>query len=190
MVVPGQLEDPPVHSGEISRWEPGESWAWNETLTQDLINQIVSAARVGGTKRTTALACGVRPDQLEWWLDEGMRVDGPPLMQQLSARFLSTQEGANLALVEVVQHAARLGDWEAALALLERRDPFWRKSEKHIERDNAPAELSQSQKYDLLVASLGSPKGDLRRAMVEAGHSVPEEEEESVDPTIDAPSEQ
>lgn len=172
VVVPALVVPSPKRPAEPSLG--GEQIAWNEELTQPLMEQLVAAARVGGFKATTALACGVRPELLEWWLDEGLRPDAPPLQRQLSARFLSIQESQNLQLVNVVRQAAEAGDWTAAFALLKHRDPLWRGSDKFVERQNAPPELSQAERYRMLVEQMRNPSGELRRAMVEAGIPLPE----------------
>lgn len=166
----GMAEPPPMNvQPEL---DVSEQHRWRSELTQGLVDELIGAARVGGFKRSTAISCGVRPETLEWWLDEGMRADAPELQQQLSARFLSCQEGNTLRLVEVINRCALSGDWEAALALLKQRDPMWRGSDKFVERDNAPPELSQEQRYRMLVEQFKDPQGDLARAMREAGIHV------------------
>lgn len=128
------------------------------------------AATVGGFKRHCALACGVKPELLEWWLSEGMRADGPAIMQELSVRFQGIQADWNQSLVAVIERAARNGRWEAALALLERRSPEW--GGKTAETETAPPKLPQEQRRAAFLAELRAPRGDIAACVLEAREQI------------------
>lgn len=177
-VPEGSFEDEPGHESLFV-----EQREWREDLTQELVDTLCRAARYGAFKRPIAIVCGVRPELLEWWLDEGMRPDGPELMRQLSARFLSTLESANMELVVLVRHHAQ-HDHKAAIDFLSRRDPLWNlgsNKERTLERDNAPPETSLSERYRMLVESLKRPVGEMRRALAEAGRMPEDSELQPVD---------
>lgn len=155
---------------------------WHTELTRELLERLIVAARVGGFKKQTALACGVKPEVLEWWLSEGMRDDAEPLWQELSARFQSVQQNASLQLVEVVSRAAHAGEWEAAVMLLKLREPLWRGSEKFLEPETAPPALSLKDRFEQLKEELRAaalnPIGPLADAIREAGIPLPEPEKQ------------
>ncbi len=146
---------------------------WRDELDRELVELLCVAAEVGGFKKQSALACGVKPETLEWWLSEGMRSDAPELMQELSARFQSIQQNCTLGLVAVIRRAAMLGEWEAAFTMLKHRDPLWSGNEKSRESETAPPTSSLESRYSLLVEELKSakenPTGDLARALRAAG---------------------
>jgi hypothetical protein len=160
--------------------------AWQTELTPELVERLVEAGAIGAFKRQCALACGVKPDLLEWWLAEGMREDAEPLMQELSVRFQSCQQNASLELVEVVAKAAHAGEWEAAVTLLKLRDPLWRGSEKFLEPETAPPELSLQERRRQLVEELRqarlNPLGALADDLRAAGFDLPVAETESDGP--------
>lgn len=146
----------------------GQDTRWKDDLTRELLEQLIIAARIGGFRRQTAMACQVRPDQLEYWLEEGMREDAPELMRELSARFLGLQAQQNLILTGVVSNAAQRGDWQAAVTMLSKRDPQW-SGKMDMDKDLTPPERSQNERKALLVYSLKNPTGELAAAMREAG---------------------
>lgn len=168
VVAEATFEDPTPPVPGLEQW-PKESRTWHDELTRELVERLICVARVGGFKKHTAVACGVKPATLEWWLDEGLRPDADPLMAELSARFLSVQANQSLLLVDIVKRAALSGSWEAALNLLGRRHVEWNGKGDHGERDNTPAELSAAQRREMLVASLKDPRGELAQALREAG---------------------
>lgn len=157
-----------------------QATGWQTELTRELVEQLIVAAKVGGFKKQAALACCVKPELLEWWLAEGMRDDADPLIQELSARFLSIQQRGSLHLVEVIDRAARAGEWEAAVTLLKLREPLWRGSEKFLEPDTAPPVTSLkdrlSQLKDELREARLNPIGPLADALREAGFPLAEPE--------------
>lgn len=140
---------------------------WKDELTRELLEQLVACSRIGGFRTQTALACSVQPAILEGWLSEGMRADGPELERELSVRFQSGRNGLGLVLVGIISRAAQMGDWEAAMALLEKMDPAW--AGKTQDADLSPPELSGAQRKQMLIAALKEPKGDLREALLAAG---------------------
>lgn len=177
IVIPeGIFEPVPDHSRkEDKQLGPmPEVTTWKTELTAELVDQLCVAARVGGFKKQSALACGVRPELLEWWLSEGMRIDAPPLMQELSARYQAIANNNTLALVDVIRRAAMCGEWEAAMVLLKHREPLWRGTDKYVENENAPPTTSLEERYIQLVEQLKeikvNPQGDLARALKEAGY--------------------
>lgn len=147
---------------------------WRTELTRELLDQLVVAASIGGFKKQCALACGVRPADLEFWLSEGLREDADPLWQELSARFQAAAENGSLALMEAIRRAATAGgQWEAAAWLLKGREPLWRGSEKWQEPETAPPTSSlkdrQRQLIDELREARLNPFGALADALREAG---------------------
>jgi hypothetical protein len=166
VVFPGELQDDPPPPEERQ-----EARRWSTELTPGLVEQLVACARVGAFKRTAALSCGVRPDQLEFWLSEGMRYGAPALMHELSARFYSAGELMKLSMLEVAVRAGRSGNPAAALDVLKMSDPLYRN--ETVEQDATPPELSQEQRYELLVQALRQPEGEMARAMREAGVATP-----------------
>ncbi len=146
---------------------------WVGELTRELLEELVEVAKLGGFKRQCALACGVRPELLEWWLTEGMREDAEPMQQELSARFQSAQQRATLGHVQTAQRASRNGEWEAAITLLKLRDPLWRGSEKFLEPETAPPAASLADRMKMLKEELRearlNPIGPLADALREAG---------------------
>ncbi len=154
--------------------------AWKDELTRELLEQLVVAAAVGGFKKQCALACGVKPATLEWWLSEGMREDAEPLWQELSARFQATVENASLGLVEAIRRAATAGEWQAAGFLLKQRDPLWRGSEKFTEPETAPSATSLAERKREFVEQLRearlNPLGGLADSLREAGFPLQEPE--------------
>jgi len=154
---------------------PVELDSWRTELTHELIDELVAAGMACALKADAALSRGVPPDLFEHWLDEGMRYDGPPMMRRLAVRFLCSRKRLAVALSERVVAAALAGDNKLALQLLERQNPNWSGDPKYQERENAAPELSLDVRYRLLVEGLRKPRGDLRRAMIEAGLPVPEQ---------------
>lgn len=152
---------------------------WRTELTRELVEMLVVAGSIGGYKRQCALACGVRPELLEFWLSEGMREDAEPLMQELSARFQGAVQNCTLGLVQIIRTAATY-DWEAAMALLSRRDALWRGSEKWSEPETAPPATSLAERKRQLVDELRearlNPLGALADALREAGFPLQEPE--------------
>lgn len=147
---------------------------WRTKLTDELVDELVAAGMCGALKQDAAISCGVPPDLFEAWLDEGLRYDAPPVMRRLSVRFLGSRKKLAVALSERVINAALAGDNKLALEVLERQNPKWSKDVEQVERENASSELAQDARYGLLVAALKKPRGDLRRALIEAGIPVPE----------------
>lgn len=147
---------------------------FKEDLTRELLEQLVIAARIGGFRKQTALACRVRPEMLEYWITEGMRKDAPELMQELSARFQGVQGQQNLLLTAVISTAALRGDWQAAVTLLSKRDPQWA-GKVDGDVDLSPPEISQAERRKILVQELRNPHGELAQAMLEAGRITDEE---------------
>ena len=145
---------------------------WNSELTPELISALCAAAAIGGFKKQAAIACGVKPELLEWWLSEGMRDDAPVLMQELSARFLSTLENVNLGMVDVVRRAALGGEWPAALSMLKLREKLWSGNEKERETETAAPKSSLKHRFSQFVNELRNaaqdPTSDLARALREA----------------------
>lgn len=154
----------------------GTQPAWKDELTQEVLDQLVAVSKIGGFRRQTALACNVKPEVLKSWLEEGMRADGSRLCQELSVRFQASQAQLSLMLVGTVSSAALRGDWQAAIAMLEKRELEWAGEVK--DSDLTPPELSEDQRKQMLVGGLKKPKGALREALIEAGYDVPELEEE------------
>lgn len=154
---------------------PVEFTAWRTELTPELIDELVVAGMCGALKTDAALSRGVPPDLFEAWLDEGMRYDAPALMRELAVRFLCSRKALAVALSERLVNAALNGDNKLALELLERGNPRWSKDPEHVERENAPPELSLDVRHRLLVESFRKPRGDLRRAMLEAGIVPPDQ---------------
>ena len=148
---------------------------WRSELTQELLDELVAAGMTGALKSDVALSCAVPPDLFEAWLDEGMRYDAPSLMRQLSVRFLGSRKAVMVALADRVVNAALSGDNKLALEVLERQNPKWSRSPDHVERENAPPELPLDVRHRLLGEGLRKPRGDLRRAMLEAGIQPPDE---------------
>lgn len=155
--------------------QPVEWTVWRTELSSALVDELVSAGMCGAMKGDAALACGVPPDLFEAWLDEGMRYDAPALMRELSVRFLCSRKRLAVALSERLVNAALNGDNKIALELLERQNPKWSRDPEQVERENAPPELSIEVRHQLLVEGLRKPRGELRRAMIEAGTPLPDE---------------
>jgi hypothetical protein len=145
---------------------------WKDELTRELLEQLVIAARIGGFRKQTAIACNVRPELLEYWLSEGMRPDAPILMQELSARFQGTQAQQNLMLTGIVSSAALRGDWQAAVTLLSKRDPQW-SGKTDGDNELSRPELSAAERHALLVVelrkSITNRESSLALALEEAG---------------------
>ena len=153
---------------------PVEHRDWRSELTAELIDELVAAGMTGAMKTDVALSCAVPPELFEAWLDEGMRYDSPALMRELAVRFLGSRKAVMVALADRVVNAALAGDNKLALELLERHNAKWSKDADHAERENAPPELPLDVRHRLLVEGLRKPRGDLRRAMLEAGIMPPD----------------
>lgn len=141
---------------------------WKTELTRELLEQLVVCSKVGGFRKQTAIACGVRPDILEAWISEGMRADAPAMYRELAVRFQASRAQLNLILVGCVARAAQMGDWQAAIAMLSKTDPDWKGETK--DSDLSPPELSVEQRKQALVEALRSRSGDLDQALTEAGY--------------------
>lgn len=150
-----------------------EVTGWKTELDRELLEQLVIAAKIGGFRKQCALACGVRPELLKFWLEEGMREDAEPLWQELSARFQGATNNTTLNLVAVIERAGRTGDWAASAFLLKGREPLWRGSERWEEAETAPPATSlkdrQRQLIDELREARLNPFGPLADALREAG---------------------
>lgn len=173
---------PPTDLPSSFLLEPVEFGAWRTELSDELIDELVAAGMGGALKSDAALSCGVPPDLFEVWLDEGMRYDAPALMRKLAVRFLCSRKRLAVALSERLINAALNGDNKLALQILERQNVNWGTDAAHKERENAPPELSLDVRHRLLVESFRRPRGDLRRAMLEAGLPVPKDEASGLDP--------
>lgn len=149
---------------------------WRKELTTELLEMLCVAARIGGFKRQTALACGVKPEMLEFWLSEGMREDGPALMRELSARYQQIQSNVTLGYLDIVNQSARSGCWEAALRLMQLRDPLWSGREKVMEAETSSPKTSLADRREAFLAELKNPQGDLAKLLTEAGYPLPARE--------------
>jgi hypothetical protein len=155
--------------------QPVDYQAWRSELSQELVDELVAAAMCGALKADAALSCGVPPDLFEAWLDEGMRYDAPPLLRQLSVRFLCSRKRLSVALSERLVQAALNGDNKLALELLERQNAHWSKDPDRKERENVAPEMALDVRRRLLVESFRNPRGEMRAAMLEAGLPVPDQ---------------
>lgn len=182
--MPKKPEPPSTDPIDPIVLSPVDYRAWRTELSEGLIDELVAAGMCGALKQDAALSCGVPPDLFEAWLDEGMRYDAPALMRELSVRFLCSRKRLVVSLSERLVNAALNGDNKLALELLERQNPKWSKDPEQTERENAPPELSLDVRHRLLVEALKKPRGDMRRAMLEAGVPVPEESVPVKDPDI------
>jgi hypothetical protein len=174
----GKGEPPP--SEWMQRWDVLSTiHRWRDELDQDLIEDLVKVASTTAYKKHVALTCGVRPALFEWWLSEGMRSDGPPLMQQLSCRFHMIQGFQSGQSLHRIQEAAARGDWNADAWLLSHRLPEWANKKESstpdlgIETETTPPLLSAKQRREQALHAIKEAKatgaGELADMMREAG---------------------
>lgn len=150
--------------------------AWREELDQDLIEQLVEAGSKLMFKKHAAFACGVRPERLNEWLDEGMRADAPSLYQQLCVRFHACQSAQQMSLLMMVARAAAGGEYGAATWLLSHRFTDWADKKgippsalPVIEPETQAPELSAKERRQQAIEAMRAPRGELLEMMKEAG---------------------
>lgn len=152
---------------------------WRTDLDQELIEQVCNVAATTAFKKHVALACGVRPDLFEFWLNNGMRPDAPPLQQQLSCRFHMIQAFQTSQSLARIQAAGARGDWNADAWIISHRLPEWANRKESstpdlgIESDCAPPALSVEQREAQMIQAMVEAKrtgeGKLAEAMRKAG---------------------
>lgn len=157
--VPPEFEVCPVPTEPATEWQT--------ELTRPLLERLVACAATMAFRKHVSLACGVKPDLLEWWIAEGMRDDAPNMMMELSVRFQSAQAISNALIVNDVRRAAARGEWQAAVMLLSKRSPEWSGKLDVPEKDPAPPELSLRERQDVMKQALANPQRELEAALLE-----------------------
>lgn len=89
------------------------------TLSHELIDQICQYIRCGNTLRASAGLAGIRPVELQSWLNRG-RLHTSGIYYDLYHEVLRARSASEIELVSVVENRA-IDDWRAAAWLLERR---------------------------------------------------------------------
>lgn len=84
-------------------------------FTPTTVAKVLASLACGNTRKVSALAAGINPRTLLEWMD--VSEDFAQQVQEAEATFESAQVGS-------INKASQNGDWRAAMALLERRNPI------------------------------------------------------------------
>lgn len=176
----GGPRKPDLPSDSMQLWDTLSAiHSWRTELDQELIELILKASACLAFKKHVALSCCVKPSLFEFWLNEGMRDDAPPMMQQLSCRFHALQAFQTGQSLFRIQQAGARGDWNADAWLVSHRLPEWANKKESstpdlgIESEAAPPQLSIEQREAQMIQALKEAQrtgqGKLADALRKAG---------------------
>lgn len=92
------------------------------TLTPELAEQLIAAARSGLFKQDCAICVGISPDTLDMWLRMGLSPEAVNPYLDFARIFCAQESAAQLPYVNSWRSAAMV-DWRAASAWLATRNP-------------------------------------------------------------------
>jgi hypothetical protein len=157
-----------------------------------LLARMCNMARKGYSKADVSRRAGLHADTIFAWLKDG-REDKHPLLTRFALLYERAAAHYNAHMVDMVTQAATSGapnTWQAAMTLLERRDPanWGRRDTTKIEHEGAPlVQLNQVVLVDdetrelsrSLLRRVAGPRADIPlgpgvRRELEAGDGEPE----------------
>ncbi|MBX2987871.1 MAG: hypothetical protein KF802_08225 [Bdellovibrionaceae bacterium] len=115
-------------------------------LTEQLIETIAQAIRVGAYVETAVALAGVSKDSFYRWLRQAESDDSTPLTVKLSDAVKKALAESEKRDLDVIDKAAQEGEWTAAAWRLERKFPNkWGRQSKvqleHTGMDGGPIEI-------------------------------------------------
>jgi len=130
-------------------------------LTDEVIETIAQAIRVGSYIESAAALAGVSKDTLYRWLRQAETVEATDLTIKLSDAVKMALAQAEQRDLDVIDRAAQIGDWKAAAWRLERKFPTkWGSQSKvqveHSGTDGGPIEIQSlsSEEMEIRIAKL------------------------------------
>lgn len=111
-----------------------------EEITQDKIDALLNAIRLGSYMETAAAHAGIAKSTLYDWLRKGARKESN-IYEQFSNAVEKAMADSELRDVQVVDKAAQEGAWKAAAWRLERKFPKrWGRKNIHKIEEDVPEE--------------------------------------------------
>lgn len=117
------------------------------TLTEELVETLVSTIRAGAYVETAAAFCGISKDTFYRWLRLAESDQSTEILSKLSYAVKKAMAEAELRDINVIDKAAQEGVWQAAAWRLERKynDRWGRQTKIQLEHsgpDGKPIEVT------------------------------------------------
>lgn len=92
------------------------------TLTPELVERLIEAAKSGLFKEACARCVGVKAEDLDTWLTMGLSPEAVEPYRTFARVFVAQEEGQQLPHINAIKAAAAV-DWRAAVTWLQMRHP-------------------------------------------------------------------